>query len=123
MSGILEDIVTRLTRIEQILSTKTKPAETPKTTPTNGEALDEEETPKRRGPGRPRTTEVTQDEIKIKLKSVLEKKGRSTALAILEEFDAEKIGEIDKDQYAAFAKACDKALATPTPENDDLDLD
>jgi hypothetical protein len=124
MNGILEEIVARLDRIEQAV---TKPeiknvlTVTPAPTPaSNGE--DEVEPPKR-GRGRPRNEDrqETQDSIKIKLKSVLEKKGRSTAMAILEEFDAEKIGEIEKDQYVAFAKACDKALATEEP--DPLDLD
>jgi hypothetical protein len=124
MNGILEEIVARLDRIEQAI----KPPEikntlsvTPAPAASNGE--DEVEPPKR-GRGRPRNEDrevLTQEQIKTKLKTVLEKKGRSTAMAILEEFDAEKIGEIDKDQYTAFSKACDKALATD--DADDLDLD
>jgi hypothetical protein len=119
MNGILEEIVARLDRIEQaVTKPEVKVVNTVVAPASNGE----DEVPKR-GRGRPRNEDrqETQDSIKIKLKSVLEKKGRSTAMAILEEFDAEKIGEIEKDQYVAFAKACDKALATE--ESDPLDLD
>lgn len=121
--GILEEIVARLDRIEAAIATKASPTIV-NVAPTNGASASEEDEPRRKR-GRPRNDatekELTQDQIKTKLKAVLEKKGRSTAMAILEEFDAEKIGEIDKDQYAAFSKACDKALATE--ESDDLDLD
>lgn len=124
MSGILEEIVARLDRIEKALAVKTTVS-----VASNGAAdEDQEQEEPRRKRGRPPRSgdspakeEYTPEQIKIKLKSVLEKKGRSTAMSILEEFDAEKIGEVDKDQYVAFIKACDKALATD--DADDLDLD
>lgn len=123
MNGILEEIVARLDRIEQAVS-KPEIKNVLNVTPAPASNGEDEVEPPKRGRGRPRNEDreiLTQEQIKTKLKTVLEKKGRSTAMAILEEFDAEKIGEIDKDQYTAFSKACDKALATD--DADDLDLD
>jgi hypothetical protein len=53
---------------------------------------------------------VTMDEAKAKLKEVLDTKGRKKALSILEDFEAEKVGDIDEENLGKFVKACDKAL-------------
>ena len=62
---------------------------------------------------------VTVVDVKAKLKSVLDSKGRKTAIRLLADFDAEKVGDLPEAEYASFMEACNVALAT---ENDDLDL-
>lgn len=64
--------------------------------------------------------------VKAKLKEVLDSKGRDIAVGILEEYDAEKVGDVDEDQFKAFIASCDTALTKKTKkkkeEEDDDDL-
>jgi hypothetical protein len=56
---------------------------------------EDDETPKKKG-------KPTMAQVKAKLKEVLDTKGRDAAVALLEKFEAEKIGEIDEENWGEF---------------------
>jgi hypothetical protein len=65
----------------------------------------------------------TMEQVKKKAREVLEKKGVKVAKGILEQFGAEKVGDLDEDDFEAVIDACDKALkAKKTDEDEDDDL-
>lgn len=56
---------------------------------------EEEAAPKKKG-------KPTMVQVKAKLKEVLDSKGRDAAVALLEKFEAEKVGEIDEESWGEF---------------------
>ncbi len=129
--GVLERIEEKLDNVLELLA-KTGKASPAKESDEDEDSDDEDEkeekaaekpaTRKRtRTPNKPKAPSAT--DVKEKLKAVLDKKGRKAALAILEKFDAEKIGDLEEDQYADFVKACEKALGAGDEDEDDDDLD
>lgn len=132
--GILEEINEKLDSVLELLNQKgaAKPSKTAKPEESEDEEDEEEDeapasapdkTKRTRSPNKSKGKTLTAAEVKDKLKAVLDKKGRKTALALLEKFDAEKIGDLEESQYAKFAEACDKALGGESEEEDDEDLD
>lgn len=124
--GILEEISEKLDTVLELLNQKgsAKPA----TTKEDDDQEDDDDKPapttrkRTRTPNKAKTLSAA--EVKEKLKAVLDKKGRKVALALLEKFDAEKIGDLEEGQYAKFAEACDKALGGGGGDDeDDEDLD
>ncbi len=69
------------------------------------ETEEEEEAPKKK------KDKITMVHIKAKLKDVLDAKGREAAVGLLEKFDAEKVGDIDEDNYSEFMFEAARALA------------
>ena len=126
--GILEEISEKLDNVLELLNkngsakpSKTKPADEDE----DDDDKDDEPAPtaakkRTRTPNKPKT--LTAADIKTKLKAVLDGKGRKVALAILAKFDAEKVGDIEEDQFEKFAAACDKAVGGDSDDDDD-DLD
>lgn len=124
--GILEQINEKLDRLLALQGKASKAAAA--TADEDEDEKDEEEekpaTRKRtRTPSKgTKAKALTADDVKAKLKAVLDGKGRKAALAILEKFDAEKVGDLEEDQYEKFAKACDAAVGGGDEDDDDLDL-
>ena len=122
--GILEEISAKLDNVLELLNQKG--GAKPSTTKDEDEDDDKEDEPapagkkRTRTPNKPKAIDLAG--VKTKLKAVLDKKGRKTAMAILEKFDAEKVGDLEEDQFEKFAKACDAALGGDSDEDDD-DLD
>ena len=123
--GILEEISEKLDNVLELLN-KTGSAKPSKTKPADEDEDDKDDEPapapkkRTRTPNKAKT--LTAADIKTKLKAVLDGKGRKVALAILAKFDAEKVGDIEEDQFEKFAAACDKAVGGDSDDDDD-DLD
>jgi hypothetical protein len=125
--GILEEISEKLDNVLELLNktgsakpSKTKPADEDEDEDDKDEAPAPATRKRTRTPNKAKT--LTAADIKGKLKAVLDGKGRKVALAILAKFDAEKVGDIEEDQFEKFAAACDKAVGGDSDEDDDLDL-
>lgn len=78
---------------------------------------DEDEAP-------PRTTKknskvYTIEQVKKKARQVLENKGVDVAKKILSDFGAEKVGDLEEDDYSAVIDACEKALKVKKKAKDE----
>jgi hypothetical protein len=67
---------------------------------------------------------ATLAQVKAKLKEVLDTKGRPAAVKVLEAFDAEKVGDLDEEEYQNVIEECERSLKKKAPkvEEDDDDL-
>lgn len=61
-----------------------------------------------RPPGRPKS--VTLDEVKAIAERVKVEKGRPDAVALIKQFGAASLAELDKAKYPAFIAACEVTL-------------
>ena len=64
---------------------------------------EEEEAPKKK-------SKATLVQVKAKLKELLDLKGRDAAVKVMEAFNAEKVGDIDEDDFADFITAAQKVI-------------
>lgn len=83
------------------------------------EDAEEEEAPKKK------KSKATLVQVKAKLKELLDEKGRKAAVKVLEAYDAEKVGDIDEDQFQDFINTCQLVLdkgPTKKKEEDEDDL-
>ena len=136
--GILEEINAKLDKLLAMqggtaVAAAIEDADDPET----GE--EEAPAPKKAGPGRPKGSTSTSTEtkknskvatlaqVKDKLKELLAAKGRDPAVAVLEEFGAAKLADLEEKDYVAFIASADKAMASkpkkPAADEDDLGLD
>jgi hypothetical protein len=94
-----------------------------KSKPVVEEDDEEEEKPKRKvvvededdddedeAPVKKKKVKATLVQVKAKLRELLDEKGKDATLKVMEAFDAEKVGEIDEDQYDDFIVAAQKVL-------------
>lgn len=61
----------------------------------------------------------TVEQVKKKAREVLENKGVDVAKKILSDFGAEKVGDLDEDDYSAVIDACEKALKVKKKAKDE----
>lgn len=62
-------------------------------------------------------------QVKLKLKEVLDKKGRPAAVQLLDAYNAEKVGDLEEEQYADFIFAAQKVLDKGPSKKKEADLD
>jgi len=120
--GILEEINEKLDKLLAAAGTKAKV-----TAVAAEEDADEgeEDAPKKKRTRTPdkKPKAATLETVKAKLKKVLDDVGRKDAVALLKKFKAEKVGDLEEEQYEDFVKACDAALAAAADDGDDDDDD
>lgn len=113
---------------DEVTPVKTKAKASKPPVEEDEDEVEEEEAPK------PKKGKATLVQVKAKLKEVLDEKGRDAAVALLEKFDgAEKVGDIDEENYGEFLFQAQRALekkakdsnikkkAVKTEDEDDLD--
>lgn len=117
MSGILEQI---LERQEKILALLQNLESQPKDSTSSAEPP---KAPAKKAKKKTRKAKpaLTLQDMKEKAKAVLNAAGRDTALSILKDFECDKIGDLEEDQFESFAAACDEAIEEAAEESDDED--
>lgn len=114
MSGILEAIDAKLDKIlEQMEGEKPAPAEKPKTTTTKKTTAT-----RKRSSGK---ASVDLNAVKDQARAVLKTEGgKEKLIELLEEFDVEKVVELDEGDYAEFVAKCTKV--TSSDDDDEFDI-
>jgi hypothetical protein len=76
-------------------------------------------------PKKSKSKAPTLADVKLKVKEVLTAKGKDAAITLLEAYEAEKIGDLEEEQYADFIVAADMVLkkGPSTKKKPSLDLD
>lgn len=100
----LENVIRAVVRDEISKVTNTEAAKKPEKKSTKAKKA---EKPKKEEP------EVTFEEVKDALFAVYKAQGEDSATELLHDFGADKLSELDKEDYANFVKACTKQLEVP----------
>jgi hypothetical protein len=114
MSGLLEKV---LEKLDEVLEALQEPRQGNSPPPADPAPTNRKRT---RTPDKAKNKAPTLDDVKGKLKEVLDEKGRGVAVSILETFDAAKVGDLEEEQFPDFMQACKEALEG---EADNLGVD